>query len=308
MNEIRLHIQELIEEKNWKTLKEELNRLEPLQIAELIEELPKDDEIIVFRLLSREYAKETFQLLSHDIQIEIVKGLATSGNKITALMNDLDPDDRTAFLEELPGQVSQRLMQLLSVEERQIATTLLGYPEDSIGRLMTPEYVAVKSWFTIAEALEHIRKFGRDSETLNVIYVVDENWKLLNDLRIKEILLASPEQLISELTDNRFVALNAFDDQEIAVRLFKDHDRVALPVIDTGGTLVGIVTVDDVMDVAEEESTEDFHKFGSFQEAIVNPLKARIGYLYKQRIIWLSALVFMNVFSGAAIASFEGVI
>ncbi|MCD8166629.1 MAG: magnesium transporter [Bacteroides sp.] len=308
MNEIRLHIQELIEEKNWKNLKEELNRLEPLQIAELIEELPKDDEILVFRLLSREYAKETFQLLSHDIQIEIVKGLATSGNKITALMNDLDPDDRTAFLEELPGQVSQRLMQLLSVEERQIATTLLGYPEDSIGRLMTPEYVAVKSWFTVAEALEHIRKFGRDSETLNIIYVVDENWKLLDDLRIKEILLASPEQLISELTDNRFVALNAFDDQEVAVRLFKDHDRVALPVTDTGGILVGIVTVDDVMDVAEEESTEDFHKFGSFQEAIVNPLKARIGYLYKQRIMWLSALVFMNVFSGAAIASFEGVI
>ncbi len=285
-----------------------MHRLEPLQIAELIEELPKDDEIVVFRLLSREYAKETFQLLSHDIQIEIVKGLATSGNKITALMNDLDPDDRTAFLEELPGEVSQRLMQLLSVEERQIATTLLGYPEDSIGRLMTPEYVAVKSWFTVAEALEHIRKFGRDSETLNVIYVVDENWKLLDDLRIKEILLASPEQLISELTDNRFVALNAFDDQEVAVRLFKDHDRVALSVTDTGGILVGIVTVDDVMDVAEEESTEDFHKFGSFQEAIVNPLKARIGYLYKQRIMWLSALVFMNVFSGAAIASFEGVI
>ncbi|MDR2848774.1 MAG: magnesium transporter [Bacteroidales bacterium] len=308
MNETGNHFRELIETKNWKILKHELNELEPLQLAEIIEEMSKSDEIFVFRLLLRERAKETFQFLTHDKQEEIIEGLAIYSNIVTSLLNDLDPDDRTAFFEELPGEISQRLVQMLSVDERKIATKLLGYPEESIGRLMTPEYVAVKPYYTVSEALEHIRKFGRDSETLNVIYVVDDHGRLIDDVRIKEIILASPEQKISEISDNRFIALNAFDDQEKAVKFFRDHDRVALPVVDTDKTLLGIVTFDDAMDVAEEESTEDFHKFGAFQEAIVNPLKAHVSYLYKQRVFWLTALVFMNVFSGAAISFFENVI
>ncbi len=145
----------------------------------------------------------------------------------------------------------------------------------------------------------HIRKYGRDSETLNVIYVVNDEWKLIDDIRIKEIFLASPQQTISEIIDNRYVALNAFDDQEFAIGAFQNYDRVALPVTDTNGVLLGIITVDDIMDVAEEESTEDFHKFGLFQEAIINPLKTKAVYMYKIRVFWPTALVFMNVFSGA---------
>ncbi len=308
MVEVQINFRELIENKDWKTLKRELNEYEPFQIAEIIDDLPEEDDIIMFRLLTREQAKETFQYLSHEKQEQIIEGLAHNITKITSLLNDLAPDDRTAFFEELPGEVTQRLVQLLSPEERKIATKLLGYEEDSVGRLMTPEFVAVKPHFTVAQAIEHIRKHGRDSETLNVVYVVDNRWKLIDDLRIKEIILAKPHQTIEELMDNRFVALNVFDDQELAIRAFKDHDRVALPVVDTTGLLVGIVTVDDVMDVVEEETTEDFHRFGSFQDAIVNPLKARIFLLYKKRILWLTVLVFMNVFSGAAIAHFENVI
>jgi magnesium transporter len=308
MSDNKTYFHRLIEEKAWKTIKEELHNLDPVEIADIIEELSKSDEVIVFRLLPRDAAKETFQHLPHEIQEEIIEGLASNTAKLASLLNDLDPDDRTAFFEELPGQISQRLLQMLSFEERKIATQLLGYPEDSIGRLMTPEYVAIKAYFTVEQALEHIRKFGRDSETLNVIYIVDNQWKLIDDIRIKEILLASPEQKISELIDNRFVALNAFDDQEVAIKVFQDQDRVALPVTSTDGMLLGIITFDDVMDVVEEEHTEDFHKFGSFQEAIINPLKAKILYLYKQRVVWLTALVFMNVFSGAAISSFENVI
>lgn len=308
MNEIRNHFHALIVDKSWKVLKQELNELEPQQIAEVIEVVPEQEEIIVFRLLPRNLAKETFQYLSHDKQEDIIDGLAAHSNEIASLLNDLDPDDRTAFFEELPGRVSQRLVQMLSNEERIIAMRLLGYPEESIGRLMTPEYVAVKPYYTVEEALAHIRKFGRDSETLNVIYVVDDGWKLVDDIRIKEIILADPTQRISELIDSRFVALSAYDDQEVAVKVFQDQDRVALPVTDSNGVLLGIVTFDDVMDVVEEETTEDFHKFGSVQEGIVNPLKARVTYLYRKRIVWLFALVFMNVFSGAALASFEGVI
>ncbi|MCC8187902.1 MAG: magnesium transporter [Bacteroides sp.] len=306
--QILLLFQKLIADKNWKSLKQEVMDLQPVQIAEIIEELSSTDALILFRLLPRELSTETFSHLSHEDQEAIIKGLAAHSNEISNLLNDLDPDDRTAFFEELPGKVTQRLMQMLSTEERQIAMSLLGYPEDSTGRLMTPEYVAVKPWFTVAQALEHIRTYGRDSETLNVIYVVDDQWRLLDDLRIKEILLASPDQTIADLSDNKVVALNAYDDQETAVKIFQEQDRVALPVVDTHQTLVGIVTFDDVMDVVEEEATEDFQKFGSLQEAVVNPMKARITNLYRQRIVWLVALVFMNIFSGAAIAGFSDVI
>lgn len=308
MIETLVEFQELIEKKQWKTLRSELSILEELSIAELIEQLEEGDDVLIFRLLSNQRAKNTFQLLSHEKQEQIIEGLAKNSNKLAALLNDLDPDDRTAFFEELPGQVSQRLIQLLSPEERKIAIQLLGYPEESIGRLMTPEFVAVKSSFSVGQTLDHIRKFGHNSETLNVLYIVDNAWKLIDDVKIRDIILAHPDQPVSELMDKRFVSLNAYDDQETAVRIFKDHDRVALPVTDSDGILLGIVTFDDIMDVEEEETTEDFHKFGAFQEAIVNPLKAGVTFMYKRRILWLTVLVFMNIFSGAAIASFENVI
>lgn len=308
MTETLNRIQELIDERQWLSLRDTLSELEPFEISEIIEELDEDDGIIAFRLLSRESAKETFQHLPIENQESVIKVFAKNVSRLSNLLNDLEPDDRTAFFEELPGEVTQKLIQLLSPEERSVAKQLLGYPEDSIGRIMTPEFIAVRPDFTISETLEHIRVHGTDSETINTIYVVNSRWILLDDLNIREILLAKPEQTISDLMDEKFVYLSAFDDQESAVQIFRDTDRSALPVTDTGGMLIGIVTFDDVMDIAEEETTEDFHKFGSFQEAIVNPLKAKVSYMYSKRIMWLSILVFMNVFSGAAIAGFEDVI
>ena len=308
MIEATISFEELIKNKSWSALRRELEDMDPILIADAIEELSDQDDIILFRLLPREQAKNTFQYLSHEKQEQIIEGLAKNVSKLSGLLNDLDPDDRTAFFEELPGKITHRLIQLLSPAERSIAIRLLGYPEHSIGRLMTPEFVAVKPEFTVAQALNHIREHGRDSETLNLIYVIDENWKLIDDIRIREIILAQPDQLIKDLMDEHFVSLNAFDDQEVAIRVFQDQDRIALPVIDSDGLLIGIVTVDDVMDVVEEETTEDFHKFGSFQAAIVNPLKAKVFFLYQKRIVWLIVLVFMNIFSGAALSSFEKVI
>src|SRR5690554_53357 len=307
MVDIKTDFPELIKNKDWKLLKHSLNELDSFQVAQLLEELDDGDETILFRLLDRRQAKEVFPLLSYSKQEGIIEGIAQHSLAISNLLNDIEPDDRTAFFEELPGKITQRLLQLLSPQERAITTKLLGYPEDSIGRLMTPEYVAVKSDFTVAEAFAHIRKFGVDSETLNVIYIIDRDWKLIDDIRIKELILASPEQPIQALMDNRFVALNAMDDQETAIKVFRDYDRVALPVIDDDGVLLGMITIDDIMDVEAEESTEDFHKFGAFQEAIDSPLKAKPFYLYRKRILWLFALVFVNIFSGAAISSFESV-
>ncbi len=312
MEEVMISIrelQELIDNRQWKELRQELEKLDPAEIAEIIEELKREgDDIILFRLLPRETAKETFFRLEYDKQEELLEGLADRKHLLAELLNDLAPDDRTALFEELPGPVTQRLIQLLSPEERKISIQLLGYPEDSIGRLMTPDYVAVKPEMTIEQALDHIRQFGKDSETLNVVYVIDKNWKLIDEIRLREILLAKSGQTIEDLMDKRFVALNVLDHQETAISIFHDYDRVALPVINTEGILLGIVTFDDVMDVEEEEATEDFHKFGSIQDLIFNPAKAKIFLLYKKRIPWLVALVFMNVFSGAALASFGNTI
>jgi magnesium transporter len=305
MNNIPVDFHELIEKKAWKVLKQELEALEPFYIAEIIEDLDKTDYIFLFRLLPRKKAKETFQYLSHEQQEDIIKGLANNRAQIASLLNDLDPDDRTAFFEELPGQVSQRLVQILSKEEREIATRLLGYPEESIGRLMTPEFVAIKPYFTVEEALQHIRKFGRDSETLNVIYVVDDQWNLIDDIRIKELILADPDRIISDITDNRFVAFSAYDDQEVAVQVFRDHDRVALPVVDTVGTLLGIVTFDDVMDVAEEESTEDFQKFGGSSELDLSYTKTSLLDLVRKRAGWLVVLFFGEMLTASAMGYFE---
>ncbi|HSV77260.1 MAG TPA: magnesium transporter [Bacteroidales bacterium] len=308
MIDLKADLLDVLQKKDLISLRQKLKELDSFQTAEIIEELPKPNDVFLFRLLPRELAKEIFSHLSHDKQEEIVEGFAKNLGEITNLVNDLDPDDRTAFLEELPGEVTQKLMQLLSDQERSVAISLLGYPEDSIGRLMTPEYVSVKPNFTIAKTLDHIRKYGHDSETLNHIYVVDDNQVLIDEIRIKEIILASPQKLISELMDYRFVALRPDEDQEKAIRTFSDYDRAALPVIDSNGILLGIVTFDDMMDVVEEETTEDFHKFGSFHQAILNPLRTRVIQLYKKRIVWLIALVFVNVFSSAAIATYEEVI
>ena len=304
-DDIKVDFQQLIEDKSWKTVKQELNNYEPFEIAALFDEISESEQIILFRLLPRELAKEVFQHLSHDKKEDIIEELAGNVNKLAGLLNDLDPDDRTAFFEELPGEVSQRLIQMLSVEERKIATQLLGYPEDSIGRLMTPEYVAIKPYFTVQQALDNIRRFGRDSETLNVIYIVNDDWKLIDDIRIKEIILAAPEQMISDISDNRFTALNAYDDQEIAVKVFKDNDRVALPVISSDGILLGIVTFDDVMDIAEEESTEDFLKFGGTEGIDLSYTQTSFFEMIKKRSGWLVILFLGEMLTASAMSFFE---
>lgn len=280
----------------------------PFEIAQALSELSEEDMYYAFELIDNRYLRDVFKHLEEDVQQDVVEYLGKDRKKLANLLNELKPDDRTALLENMPEHLSLRMIQLLSPEERRIAVKLLGYPEESVGRLMTSEYVAVGPHFSIAEVIEHIRNFGRDSETLNVLYVVDDKLRLVDDLRIREILLASPDKKVEDLMDHSFVSLNATDDQETAVKVFLDRDRVALPVVDAAGVMLGMVTVDDVMDVAQEESTEDFHRFGAMREAVNNPLTAPIIQLYKNRIVWLFALVFMNVFSGYAMQQFEATI
>ncbi len=308
MIDSKIDFLEAIRKKDWRLVHRSLNELDINEAILVFRDTPNREKIILFRLLSRERAKLIFKSLSHTDQLTIIEALGEKPLKVANLLNDIEPDDRTSFLKELPEEVAQRLIQLLSPKERKITTQLLSYPKDSVGRLMTPEFVAIKPHFSVSESFEYIRKNGQNSETLNTLFIVDQEGKLVDDLRIGKLLLATPNQRIEELMDRRFVALNTLDDQENAVKLFKKYDRAALPVVNTEGMLLGIVTFDDIMDVDEMESTEDFHKFGSIKGAISDPIKAKVIDLYKNRIGWLFVLVFMNVFSGAAMSSFEEVI
>lgn len=295
---------ELILERRFGELRKILLGLDAPDVAELIQELGPEHEAVVFRLLPKERAIAAFEHLPFEAQESLLRGLGD--RDVAGILDDMSPDDRTELLGELPGKVTKRLVNLLSPEERDVATRLLGYPEESIGRLMTPDYVAVKPFWTVREALDHVRAYGRDSETLNVVYVTERGGRLVDDLRMRELLLIEPDARIAELMDLEFVALSAYDDQEEAVSSFRRHDRTALPVVDTDGILVGIVTVDDVLDVAEAEATEDIQLMGG-SEAFDEPyLSIRIGTMVRKRAPWLVLLFFGQMLTATAMASFEG--
>lgn len=230
-----------------------------VDVAELIDEYPEQEALIISNL-SIQRAVSVFKILDFQTQERLIESLPRK--KVGEIINELPPDDRTQLLSELPGHIVKELLKLLSFDELKVTLGLLGYPEDSVGRLMTPDYVDVKPHWTVQEGLKFIRENGKDSETIDVIYVVDDNGKLMDDLRIREFLLADPNVIIKDLTDGRFTSLSVNDSQEEAINIFRKENRVALPVTDEHNILLGIVTIDDVLWVANEEYTEDIQKMG----------------------------------------------
>ncbi|HEX4876140.1 MAG TPA: magnesium transporter [Chitinophagaceae bacterium] len=271
-------------------------------VAQLVEENP-DHEGQIIANMSVHRAASVFKILDLALQKRIIQDLPP--NTTATLLNELPADDRTDFLEELPSNAVRELIKLLDPDERKITLSLLGYPENSIGRLMTPDYVYVYPWNTIEEVFSTIRKFGKDSETINVIYVINEKGELLDDIRIREFILNPPDKKVEELMDERFVALHPEDDQETASEVFKMNNRVALPVVSNNNQLLGIVTIDDILWVAEEEFSEDMQKMGG-TEALEEPyLDVPIFKLYKKRIIWLFILFVGETLTIAAMSSFQ---
>jgi magnesium transporter len=296
-------LSELIAQRRLDALKALLTEYGPPDIAEAIDRLSDDEEAIAFRLLHTDTAWQVFEHLSFEAQERLLHTLSDAD--AAAILEEMSADDRTALLEELPGKVTRRMLNLLSPEERRRAVHLLGYPEDSIGRVMTPDYVRVKPHWTVAEALEHVRVFGHDSETLNVVYVVEPGGVLVDDLRIRQLLTVDPRTPLAELMDHQFVALNVLDDEESAVAVFRKHDRTALPVVDTGGVLVGIVTVDDVLDIQEREATEDIQRLGGV-EALDEPyLDVPIWTMVRKRGVWLVILLFGGMLTAEAMSFYE---
>jgi magnesium transporter len=298
-----LDLESLIEARDFVSLREQIRNWPAGDLAELMEPLSAEKEAVVFRLLPHDEAANVFSYLPIERQQELLKAMAHE--EVVSILNDMSDDDRTELLEELPAQVTQKLLNLLSPEERRQASQLLGYAENSVGRLMTPHFVRVRPTWTVARALDHIRRYGEDSETMSLVYVIDDQGKLIDDLRIRQILLAAPETLISDLMDNRFVALKATDDQEVAVEAFKEADLNALPVTDTHGALIGIVTVDDIFDVAEEEATEDIQKIGG-TEALDEPyMEIGIPTMVRKRATWLIVLFLSEMLTATAMGRFE---
>jgi magnesium transporter len=299
-------VEELIRARQYGDLREVLHGLDQADVADIFEELSPEDAAVAFRILPQEDAGQVFSYLPPEQQEVLIRELSKTGdNQVVDLVEGMDPDDRVKLLDELPPAVAGRIVASLSPEERARTQSILGYPPRSVGRLMTPDYVRIRSEWSVARALEHIRRYGRDAETINVVYVIDDAGKLVDDLRLRQLIMAEPDASIETLMNRQFFALRADMGQEEAVLNLQKYDRVALPVCDSRGHLLGIVTHDDVADVAQAEATEDIQKIGgvsALQEPYIN---ASVFSLVKKRAPWLALLFLSELLTTNALGFYE---
>ncbi|MEM1071589.1 MAG: magnesium transporter [Planctomycetota bacterium] len=296
-------VAELIEGRRFRELRDAMAGVPAADVADILATLPLEGAAVCFRLLPRDEAGDVFAELDADRQQELIEQLGDTRSR--QAIESLGADDRARVLDELPTEVAKRLIASLSPASRRETQAILGYPPDSVGRLMTPDYVRVRPEWTVQRALEHIRRHGRDAETVHWVYVVDPRYILIDDLHIRSLLLAEPETTIAELMDSSFQALSAASDREDAVRAMNRYDRSALPVLDSRGVLLGIVTHDDVADVAAEEFTEDIQKLGGMEALDSTYMQAGLLEMLKKRGGWLCALLTMQVLTIGVLDAFE---
>lgn len=301
---IKGEITALVLRKDLAALRKYLEPWLPADLAPMLAELTVEELASIFRCTRRELAAATFGYLPVASQKKLLRLL--SQEQAAALLNELPHDDRTAFIDSLPLDVAMQMLSLLSPEERKVAQSLLAYPENSVGRMMTLDFIAVHPDWTVAQALAYIRENGYDRETLNVVYVVDDQGRLIDDVRVRRFLLASPGAQVRQLMDGNVPQLAATDDRAQALDLFRKYDRIALPVTDDGGKLIGIVTVDDILDVADAEATEDIQKLGG-TEALDEPyITIALSRMVKKRASWLIVLFLGEMLTATAMGFFEG--
>src|SRR4029434_1014777 len=293
----------MIEARDFAALREVFREWAPADVAEVILDLPEDEQVIIFRVLPHDLAADVFEYIGIEEQLKLLRAMAHE--QVVGILNEMAPDDRTALLEELPSDAARKVIRFLTPEERRVATALLGYPEDSVGRLMTPDFIAVKEDWTVQEVLDYIRSSVQASETLNVIYVVDDRGKLIDNIRMRELLLKPLTSAVRDLMEKTFITLNVTDSQRDALNIFRKYDRTVLPVIDSTGVLLGIVTVDDMLDVAEQEATEEFQKFGGM-EALEEPyMRIPLWRMVRKRAGWLIILFLGEMLTATAMATYQ---
>jgi magnesium transporter len=300
----------LIDERDWEELARRRSEWpEPgvtaPEVHDLLIGLEKHEQALFYRALPQELVAELLPWLDSDTAARLL--LELSDPETRAVLSNLDADDQARLLKELPAETSKRLISLLSPEDRAATRDLLGYPEESVGRLMNLDYVAVRPDWNIARAIEEVRAFGRENSALSVIYVTDEAGVLVDALPLQRFVISPPDRAVRDIMDNTFVYVSAYEDREKAVYIMQRYDQVALPVVDAGRVLIGVVTVDDIMDVAEAEITEDFHR-----SAAVKPLRRSYWnyspfLLVRSRIGWLVGLVFVHLLSAGVLSAYEHV-
>jgi magnesium transporter len=313
MNELKIKIAELLSAKDPKSVVKEIKKRHATEVAEILKELDNKNRNIVFALLPPKLSAKAFSYLHLKEQKFFLSTL--KNNQVKSLLSSLSPDDRTALFERLPIRQAEKLLDLLSIPDLRETKFLLHYPKESVGRVMTPDYISINKDWSVQKSLNYIRKNSKDVETADIIFITDEEEHLLNEIKLHKLILANPNSLLKDILNesNQILArLSPLDDQEKAVHLIKKYNRTALPVVDSANELLGIVTIDDLMDVQEEETTEDFHKIGAIShdsghlsDDLAN---ASISSVYKSRIWWLLILVGVNFFSGAAMMKFENII
>jgi magnesium transporter len=299
----RPEVLELIEMGDRDTLADFLNRWVPPDLAGLISTLGHEPQRFVLESLSPALAALTFVYLDMRSQERILKALPRE--RAAKILDDMAPDDRTALLEEFPNELRDRYLGQMSPEARAIASRLLEYPEDTIGRLMTPDYLAIHTDWTIKRVLDYVRTHGKKSETLGVLYVVDAEGKLIDDIGMGKFLLAPLHAHVHELMNSKFVGLKVTDDKRTAVEVFRKYDRTALPVVNVEGHLVGIVTIDDVLDVAEEEATRELQQFGGVEALDAPYIATPFFELVRKRASWLVVLFIGEMLTATAMGFFE---
>ncbi|GGG65035.1 magnesium transporter [Epilithonimonas arachidiradicis] len=277
--------------------------MNPADIAESLSKLPVEERILQFLKLPKSEKAEVFSHLDPDFQEDTIRSIAS--HEVSDILNEMSPDDRTQLFEDFPDELIKYSINLLNPQERRVALKLLGYEADSIARLMTPYYVQIRKEWTVKRCFQQIKKVGKKVETLNFLYVVDERNRLIDDITIGSLLLADEEQLISELCDDHFVAIKTTTSKENAVPYFEKYDRSALPIITENGVLVGIVTIDDILDQIEQQNTEDIQKFGGLDALDVPYTQTSIYEMVKKRGFWLVVLFFSEMLTASAMGYFE---
>ncbi|MEA4891895.1 MAG: magnesium transporter [Peptococcaceae bacterium] len=300
---------ELLQKKSYAQLRQKLDKMNPSDISETLEELydgnliAKEELPLLFRILPKETATETFVEMSAEMQEILIQSF--SDNELREVMDDMFLDDTVAIIEEMPAIVVKRILKNVDPATRKTINQVLNYPEDSAGSIMTIEYVSLKKDATVQQAFDHIRKTGVDKETIYTCYVTDPNRKLIGLVTVRELLLSNNGDLIGDIMEKNIISVTTLDDQEHVARIFNKYNFYALPVVDQENRLVGIITVDDVLDIMEEEATEDIEIMAALVPSDKPYLKTGVVETWKKRIPWLLILMISATFTGLIITSFE---
>ena len=294
----------LIEERKYTRLRECLEELNPADIALILEEAELKDLPVVFRILPKELAAEVFVEMDRDLQQHLIESF--SNTELKDVLDELFMDDMVDIIDEMPAIVAKRILKQTDAKTRKMINQLLAYPDDSAGSIMTTEYVDLKKNMTVDEAFDHIREIGLDTETIYTCYVMDRGRHLLGIVTVKDLLLNPKTCILSDIMDENIIFANTLDDKEEVAGQFEKYDLMALPVVDKENRLVGIITVDDAIDVIQEEATEDIEMMAAILPSEKSYLKTGVFATFKARIPWLMFLMISATFTGAIISSFEG--